>query len=193
MAARNPPAPLREAARAVHELGLAALLGGTLFGRLALHPSVTAISDPRERGSVVNAAWSRYGVVNGVGLAAIVAGWAGTRATSARDGRLTPRERALVRAEDALVGATALLGTASAVDGVRFARQAPQGAVPLADGDHTAPGAPPRAARIKRRLNVLGVLTLAAEAGLVAVDAVLSAEGMRRRPVWRRVALPGRS
>jgi hypothetical protein len=180
------PAALGAAARALHDLGLAALLGGTLFGRLALHPSVTAISDPRERGAVVNAAWSRYGVVNGVGLTAIAAGWAGARAGAARDRRLTPRERALARAKDALVGITALVGAASAIEGVRFARQAPEGAVPLADGDHTAPGAPPQAARIKRRLNMLGVATLAAEAGLVTVDAALSQEAFRRQPAWRR-------
>jgi hypothetical protein len=88
------------------------------------------------------------------------------------------------------VGVTAVAGATSAVEGMRFARQAPAGAVPLADGDHTAPGAPPEAARIKRRLNVLGIVTLAAEAGLVAVDAALSEE-TRRRPAWRRLPLPG--
>ena len=93
MARTESPAALGEAARAAHDLGLAALLGGTLFGRLALHPSVAAISDPRERGEVVNASWRRYGVVNSVGLAAILAGWAGSRATDARDRRprLSPR------------------------------------------------------------------------------------------------------
>jgi hypothetical protein len=192
MGRTDSPAALGEAARAAHDLGLAALLGGTLFGRLALHPSVMAISNPRERGEVVNASWRRYGVVNCVGLAAILAGWVGTRATDALDRRLTPRERVLARVQDALVGLTALVGAASAVEGVRFSRQAPQGAVPLADGDHTAPGAPPRAARLKRRLNVLGVVTLAAEAGLVAVDAALSQEALRRPPAWRRLPVPTR-
>jgi hypothetical protein len=180
-----PPVPLSKAGRAVHDLGLAGLLGGTLFGRLALHPSVTAISDPRERGEVVNAAWRRYGVVNALGLTAIVTGWAGARAADARDRELTARERTLARVKDGLVGVTALAGAASAVEGVRFARQAPQGAVPMADGDHTAPGAPPEAARLKRRLNVLGVLTLAAETGLVAVDSALSQEEFRRPPLRR--------
>ena len=53
---------------------------GQLFGRMALHPAVTAISEPRERGEVVNAAWRRYGAVNGAGLAAVTAGWIGARA-----------------------------------------------------------------------------------------------------------------
>jgi hypothetical protein len=150
---------------------------------------VRAISDPRERGEVVNAAWSRYGVVNGLGLGAVLAGWAGARAGEARDRRLTARERTLARAKDALVGVTAVAGAASAVEGMRFARQAPEGAVPLVDGDHTAPGAPRSAARLKRRLNVLGVVTIGAEAGLVAVNAALAQENFRRGALRRALPL----
>ena len=62
-----PSVPLSQVGRAAHDLGLAGMLGGTLFGRLALHPAVAEISDPRERGKVVNAAWRRYGAVNGAG------------------------------------------------------------------------------------------------------------------------------
>src|SRR4051812_26167264 len=146
-----------QAGRAAHELGMAALLGGNLFGRLALHPSVEKISDPRERGAVVNAAWRRYGTINSIGLVAVTAGWLGTRAQEARGaGTLTGRERALARAKDGLVGAVFLTGAASAVEGIRFARQAPGGAVPLTDGSTAAPNASPRAARMKRSLNVLG-------------------------------------
>ena len=42
--------PLSEAGRAAHDIGLAGLLGGNLFGRHALHPSVTEISDPAVAG-----------------------------------------------------------------------------------------------------------------------------------------------
>jgi hypothetical protein len=80
-------------------------------------------------------------------------------------------------------------GLASAVDGVRFARSAPGGAVPLADGSHATPDTPPTAARLKRRLNVLGALTIGAEVGLVAVNAALAQEGFRRPKVRRRVRL----
>src|SRR3954464_1029336 len=94
-----------QAGRAAHQLGLAALLGGNLFGRLALHPSVDRISDPAERGEVVNAAWRRYGTINSIGLGAVPAGWYGTRAEEARGAfKLTGRERALARAKDGLVG-----------------------------------------------------------------------------------------
>src|SRR5215468_8009350 len=93
-----PPQSLSQAGRAAHDLGLAGLLGGTLFGRTALHPAVAAISDPRERGEVVNDAWRRYGTVNSLSLAAVVAGWASARFADATDRRLTPAERRLARA-----------------------------------------------------------------------------------------------
>src|SRR3954467_6916186 len=75
----TPPLALSQIGRAAHDVGLAGTLGGNLFGRLALHPSVTAISDPGERGEVVNAAWRRYGTVNSLSLLAVATGWAGAR------------------------------------------------------------------------------------------------------------------
>lgn len=176
----------------VSDLGLAGLLGGNLFGRLALHPSVVEISDPAERGKVVNAAWRRYGTVSSLSLGAIVAGWAGARADEAADKRLSPDERRLARAKDVLVGVVALGGLASAAQGVRFSKLEPGGAVPLADGDHAAPTASDAARRAKQRLNVLGVVTLAAEAGLVAVNGALAQENFRRPPARRLIPRLGR-
>src|ERR1700750_1681132 len=158
-----PPQTIGKVGRAAHDLGLAGLLRGTLFGRVAMRPAVAAISDPRERGEVVNAAWRRYGTVNSLSLDAVVAGWAGARAAEAADPNLTPAERRLARVKDGLVGALVVSGVASAVEGVRFSRTAPGGAVPLADGAHPSPETPDAAAHLKRRLNVLGAVTMAAE------------------------------
>src|SRR5215210_359120 len=122
-----PSETLSQVGRAAHDLGLAGMLGGTLFGRMALHPAVANISDPRERGEVVNAAWRRYGLVNSLGLAAVTAGWAGARGAEAADRNLTPRERRLARAKDGLVGVVFACGVASGIEGMRFARTAPHG------------------------------------------------------------------
>ena len=187
-----PPETLSQLGRAAHDLGLAGLLGGNLFGRMALHPAVANISDPRQRGEVVNAAWRRYGVVNSLGLAAVTAGWLGARAAEAADRNLTPRERRLARAKDALVAAVFVSGVATAVEGIRFSRQAPGGAVPLADGTRPAAETPEGAARLKRRLNVLGAVTMAAEAGLVGVNAALGQLSFRRPPLRRRLRALGR-
>jgi hypothetical protein len=173
--------------RALSDLGLAGLLGGQLFGRLALHPAVTAISEPHERGAVVNAAWRRYGVINGAGLAAVSAGWLGARLGEIRDPNLIGRERRLARVKDGLVATLVLTGVAAAVEGVRFSREAPAGAVPLEDGDHTTLDASDAARRRKRRLNVLGLTTIATEVGLVTVNAALDQVSFRHAPLRRKL------
>ena len=81
-------------------------------------------------------------------------------------------------------------GLATAAQGIRFARQAPDGAVPLSDGDHTAPEATTAQRRATRRLTALGLVSHAAETGLVGVNAALGQQGFRRPPVRR--ALPWR-
>ena len=187
-----PPVPLSQLGRAAHDIGLAGLLGGNMFGRLALHPSVTEIADEAERGKLVNAAWRRYGTVNTLSVLAVMAGWSGARARESADSQLSDAERRLARAKDVLVGVVALTGLATAVEGVRFARIAPGGAVPLLDGDHTAPGASAPARRMKRRLNVLGLAGLSSEAALVAVNAALAQQGFRRPPARRLIPRWGR-
>lgn len=178
---------LSAAGRAAHDIGLATLLGGNLFGRLAMHPALEWVSSPEERGKVTNAAWRRYGTFNSVGLAAVVFGWAGARATETGNRFLTPRERSLARAKDAAVAAVAVTGVASAVEGVRFGRSAPGGAVPLVSGSEPASAAPPRAVRTKRVLNGLGRASAVAELALLGVNAALAQENFRRPPARRLV------
>ena len=186
-----PPVPLSQVGRAAQDIGLAGLLGGNLFGRLALHPSVTEIRDKAERGKLVNAAWRRYGTVNSLSLLAVTAGWAGARAQEARPRNLAPAERRLALAKDVLVGVVAVTGLVTAAEGVRFSRQQPGGAVPLDDGDHAAQEASGAERRLKRRLSRLGLASLAAEVGLVGVNAALAQQDFRRPPLrrvlpWRR-------
>jgi hypothetical protein len=188
-----PPVPLSQVGRAAHDIGLAGLLGGNLFGRVALHPSVTAISDRSERGRVVNAAWRRYGVINALSLAAVISGWAGARADEAADRRLDPTERRLARAKDVLVGLVGVTGVATAAQGIAFSRTAPDGAVPLADGDRAAPEATERSKRAKRRVNALGAASLAADAALVVVNAALEQRQHRRPALRRRIPFWGRT
>src|SRR4051794_11699844 len=177
-----PPVALSKVGRAAHDVGLAGLLGGNLFGRLALHPSVTEISDPTERGKVVNAAWRRYGTIQTLSLAAVTAGWVGARLDEAAPRNLGGRERRLALARDVLLGTVAVTGLATAAEGVRFSKMAPEGAVPLSHGDHAATGATARQAASKRRLNALGLATLVSEVALVAVNAAFSQENFRRPP-----------
>jgi hypothetical protein len=145
---------MRLVRRAAQDIGIALLFGGNLFGRRAMHPALEWVSSPEERGKVVNEAWRRYGAFNSLGLAGVVGGWA-----LERSGPLGPR--------DAAVAAVAVTGVASAIEGVRFGRSAPGGAVPLESGSSPSPAAPEPAARSKRLLNALGQASALAELALL--------------------------
>jgi hypothetical protein len=166
--------------RLAQDAALAALIGGNLFGRVAMHPALADVSDPSERGQVLNHAWRRYGTVNSLALLALVAGWMSTRSDESAPLWTSPRRRGLVLAKDLAVGAVLLTGLASAAGGVGFAQQASDGAVPMSDGSEPAPSTPPRARSLKRLENVLGALNLASELSLLGIDALLSRSASRR-------------
>jgi hypothetical protein len=162
------------------DAALAALLGGNLFGRVAMHPALAGVSDKAERGKVLNHAWRRYGTVNSLALAGLVAGWASARADERGPLWTSRRRRTLVRAKDVTVGAVVITGLASAVGGIGFAQQAPDGAVPMDSGSEPAAETPQRAATLKRAVNLLAGLNLAAELLLVAVNGLLARSTSRR-------------
>jgi hypothetical protein len=176
---------LSSAGRAAHDIGLAALLGGNLFARVAMHPALGEIGDERERGRVLNRSWRRYGTVNSLALASVVGGWAGARASETAPGLLSDRERKLATAKDIAVGAVAVTGIASAVAGIGFARTAPSGAVPMQDGDEPAGDASDEASRLKHAASALGWLHLASAVSLASVNAALSQTNFRRPPARR--------
>jgi hypothetical protein len=185
MQLRVPSDTVSSLGRAAHDAGLAALLGGNLYGRVAMHPALADVSDAAERGRVMNRAWRRYGWINSAGLLSVVAGWAGARAGEAKPSGLSARERRLAIAKDASVAAVTLASVATALTGMRFAKTVPGGAVPLEDGAHSGPETPADAARLKRRLNALSTASGMAELTLVAVNAALGQSNFRRPPARR--------
>jgi hypothetical protein len=171
--------------RAAHDVALAALLGGNLFGRVAMNPALEDVGDKSERGRVLNRAWRRYGTVNSLALATLVAGWLPARLNEAHPRWLSADERRLAIAKDVSVGAVVVTGLASAASGVRFAQQAPGGAVPMQSGHNSADETPTGAARLKRAVNLLGALNLLSEVALVTANASLSQASFRRPPARR--------
>lgn len=171
--------------RTAHDVGVGALIGGNLFARVAMHPSLSEISDEGERGKVLNRSWRRYGPVNSAALTAILLGWAGARLGEARPALLSPRERQLALAKDCAVAAVAMTGIASAVAGIRFADTATDGAVPMSTGDQPAEHSPPEAVKLKRVLKALGSLHLASAVVLAGANAALSQASFRRPPARR--------
>jgi hypothetical protein len=179
------PEPLANATRAVHDVGLAAWLGGAMYGKLALNPALERISSHSERGSVANSAWNSYNPINAAGLGAAAVGWGAARLTETNPAMLSGPEKTLSTAKDALMATAVVTGVASGVQGARLAKQAPEGAVPVDTGTKPAPETPAKAATIQRTLGFLGNVNIAAGVALVAVNAVL-AQLNHSRPAKRR-------
>jgi hypothetical protein len=133
---------------AAHDIGLATWFGGTIFGKFALNPAVQEISEPSERGEVLNRAWNGYNVLNAAGLGVAAGGWLGARFTETSPVRMSTTENALSLANDSLMVAAVASGVASGIQGARFAGQGRDGAVPVASGTEPAVHTPPKAASI---------------------------------------------
>jgi hypothetical protein len=176
---------ISSAGRAAHDISLGALIGGNLFARTAMHPALGLVSDPRERGRVVNGAWRRYGVVNSLALASLLGGWLPARLGEARPDLLSARERPLALGKDIAMAAVAVTGIAAGLQGMRFARMESGGDVPLADGSTPGPETPAGEATAKRTLNRLGSAHLLSALALAAVNATLGQANFRRPPKRR--------
>ena len=169
----------------VHNVGMAAWVGGTLFGRVAHNPSLTRISSHAERGAVANAAWNTYNVVNLVSATAVGLGHLAARLTELRRSNLSERERPLVRAMDVLTVTGVVTGVLSAIQGARLAKQAPGGAVPVETGTRPAADTPPAARRIQRSIDVIGLVNLLSGIGLVASTGLFWRSAVSRPPARR--------
>jgi uncharacterized membrane protein len=176
---------LQNATRAIHDVGLAAWLGGSMFGKFALNPAVAGISDKKERGRVANLAWNGYNLVNSLGLGSAAVGYLAARSTEIGDGKITNSERTLYRVQDALMVAAVGTGVANGIQGARLAKQAPDGAVPIEDGTTPAPETPPAAAKIQKSLGVLGNVNILTGIALVAVNAIQTRRQTARPPLKR--------
>jgi uncharacterized membrane protein len=168
-------AKLSTSAWILHDLGMAAGFGGTLFGKAALDPAVKTISSPEDRGKVLDEAWRRFDKVDLIALALMAATWwPGRKALSGK--RLGRSIRALVIAKDVLIGAALLTGIATMIAGAVLHKERQRGALRLKSGYEPIAGAPGRAKAAQRFLNVMGPLNTALVAGVIGVNAALSQE-----------------
>lgn len=174
-------------ARAAHNLGLATWFGGTLFGQIALNPTVGRISDKQERGRVLNESWVRYNVINTAAIAAALVGW--------RLGGLKQeaelRAPALERAKNLLLGGAAVNGIAAGVLGARAAKndpeEGPAGGTPVESGTEPAPETPPEAARSQRLIGFFGPGSLVLLALVIVLSGIIDASYPKPRGLLSRL------
>jgi hypothetical protein len=162
--------------RSLHKLGLGINLGGTLFGLVALNPSVARISDRSERGRVLNEAWTRFQVLGVLAMTVTVAMW--------RLGGLKEAESdldaSLAGLKNLLLGGALVTSAASAIAGRMIARQAQQGNTPVESGAEPAPETPEEAARSQRLSAFLGAATVLLVAGVLALSSALEVRAVER-------------
>ena len=164
---------LSTAAWVAHNLGLGACLGGLLFGKAALNPSLSAIDSEADRGKILNTAWNRYNAINVASFATSAATWfPGRLGLSGKE--IDRQTRNLVLAKDVLFAIGALTGLASVVQGRALTGQAPGGAVPIESGTTPAATTPEKAAYLLRSVNQLGNLNIMITGTILGITTVLS-------------------
>src|SRR5918992_1304053 len=171
------------AGKVAHDLGLSTWFGGTLFGQVSLNPTVSSISDQRERGRVLNEAWGRFQAANMPAMLSTLLGW---RLGGVRD-RSQLRAPGLTRAKDLLLGGAAFNTVASALLGATVASRGPKGFTPVRSGTRPAPETPPGAARALRLLRFFSNGSLALLAATVVVSGLIEAAHPKPRGLLSRL------
>ncbi len=163
-------AKLSSAAWIVHDVGLATAIGGTLFGREALHPALReGIDDREDRDRIADAAWRRFSWINLAAHGAMAATWiAGRTMLSGRE--VNRLSRRMTLAKDVLIGASLATGIASVLIGRMLGRRVRQEAT-LRDREQTE--------TLRRAVGVAGLANLAANVGILGVTAALAMEGSK--------------
>ena len=169
--------------RIAHDLGLSTWFGGTLFGQFSLNPTVSSISDQRERGRVLNEAWARFQAANMPAMLSTLLGW---RLGGVRD-RSQLRAPGLTRAKDLLLGGAAFNTVASALLGASTAASSRGGATPVRSGTRPSQQTPPEAALAVRLLRFTGNGSLALLAATVVVSALIEAAEHKPRGLLSRL------
>lgn len=170
-------------AKIAHNLGLATWFGGSLFGQIALNPTVDSISDKSERGRVTNEGWARFNAVELPAIAATLASW---RLGGLRDDAEL-RAPGLTRLKDVLLGGAAFNGVMSGILGARLASQAASGKVPIQSGLKPSRQTPPEAASSQRWISFFGTGATALSALVIAVSGIIETEPPKPRGVLSRI------
>jgi hypothetical protein len=138
--------------RTLHDAGLAAWFGGSLFGAVGLNGAAAAAKDPGERTRISSAGWAKWAPVNAVALAAHTVGGVGLIVGNA--GRISTQKGAgantVVKAAITLVamGVTGYSG----LQGVKLGKNS---GAPAAGTTEPSAQTPEEAAAAQRKLKYL--------------------------------------
>jgi hypothetical protein len=159
---------LLTAARAAHDLGLAAWFGGAAMGAVGLNAATREVDEPTQRNRVANAAWFRWAPMTAIAIGAHLGGvWIDARVGNGAS---------LVGAGDAVtVARTVATGVALAAtaESGRSGRQVVKGGdVPVATAVEPISDTPDHVAAAMRRLRVVQWTMPAATGGILVCNAI---------------------
>ena len=169
---------LSSAAWVAHDLGLAAAVGGALFGRTAMNPAVKQLRNAKWREKVNEDAWSRYAPIMLAAHAAVAVPWlVGRLMLSGKEAGGTAR--GLTLAKDVLVGVSVVTAVASAVMGKLRARryERERDAHEVGEANALPDNQQHERTAMDAVASVVGMVNLAANAGVMGVTSVLAMEG----------------
>lgn len=161
---------LSSAAWVVHDVGLAAAIGGPLFEYTAMAPALSTASNLAERDRISVAAAQRFSWVKLLAHASFAVPWIVGR--TMRSGREVSGEaRALTMAKDILVGISLVTGVAG-LFGVKRVRNRVEQEGARAVGEHPIPTE-------SGALGVVGIVNLVANVGILGITALLAMQGSK--------------
>lgn len=160
---------LSTAARTAHGIGLATVVGGTMFGRAALQPALQEIADPQNRDLVSTEAWRRFSWLSLAAHGVLAATWfAGRRPVRGS-------ARTLTRIKDGLVIASLATGVGSVVLGRALGKQVCE----EGNGENVISAANRDARRtqaLRRAVGGVGLANLLANIAILGITAMLAIE-----------------
>lgn len=138
--------------RTLHDAGLAAWFGGSLFGAVGLNGAAAAVSDPSERTKVAAAGWAKWAPVNAVALAAHTVGGIGLIAGNA--GRVAGQKGTTANTTVKAVLTLAAMGV-TAYSGLQGAKLGKNSPAPAHGATEPSSRTPQEVAEAQRRLKLL--------------------------------------
>lgn len=138
--------------RTLHDVGLAAWFGGSLFGAVGLNGASAAVRDPHDRTRVAAAGWAKWAPVNAAALAAHTVGGVGLIAGN--KGRVLAQQGAGKNSVLKSVLTLAAIGVTawSGIEGARLGQESP---TPASGATEPSAGTDDDVAAAQRRLKLL--------------------------------------
>lgn len=138
--------------RSLHDIGLAAWFGGSLFGAVGLNGASAAVGDPSDRTHVAAVGWARWAPVNAAALAAHSVGAIGL--LTANRGRVVAQSGTRGNSAVKTVVTLAAVGV-TAWSGLEGARLGKDSKAPANSGVEPNQDTPPDVAASMKKLKVL--------------------------------------